>query len=133
MALRRTCAAAISIAVILSCAAFPGGAFLCREASGDVNLEPFHAPHASSCVPDECRSEGADASSVAHRHERCTDTEISGLQAPVHTMKLRPAVALGPAASDLTAKPSLAVDRAAGERSAAPPPPSDDHAAVLRI
>ncbi len=133
MVFRRTCAAVISIAVILSSAAFPGGAFLCREVNGDVNLEPFHAPHASLCIPDDCRSDEPDASGVTHRHERCTDTETSGFQAQTHAKKFRPARELCPAASDLTAKPYSFVGMAARERSATPPPPSDDHAAILRI
>ena len=113
---RRTFAAAVSIAVFFSGIAFPGGALLCREGNGRVNLEPFHAPHVLSCSHDEGHSGRPEDVSIAHRHERCTDTDASGIQAPAQTMKFRPAMDLGAIAFDMAAarpafSPATDVDR----------------------
>jgi len=133
MTYRTACALAVSIALILSGAAFPGGALLCREGNGDVNLEPPHAPHAESCLPDDCHSDGADAPRLAHRHERCTDTEASDLTAPAKAMKHRPDREPAAAANDFGAEPASLSGPAVPARSAAPPPPSHTLSTNLRI
>jgi hypothetical protein len=104
---RRIFAAAVSVAILFSGIAFPGGALLCREGNGRVSLEPFHAPHAFSCTQDEGHSGRPEDVSIAHRHERCTDTEASGIQAPAQAMKFRPAMELGAVAFDMPARPAF--------------------------
>jgi hypothetical protein len=133
MACRRIFAAAVSTAIFLSGIVYPGGALLCREANGDWNIEPFHAPHASSCVPESCGSDESDTSTITHRHERCEDTEASGLQAPVHAMKSRPAKECAQPAADSTAARDSALLPAVGALVAAAPRHSGIPATVLRI
>jgi len=133
MTYRRICAAAISIAIILSGAVFPGGAILCREGNGDVNLEPFHAPHASSCAPGNCDSDETGDSSVMHRHERCTDSEASVFPPPAKKAENRPGPKLAPVAANESAEPAFVLDRTVRICSAAPPPPRSGRSTILRI
>ena len=91
MIAKKACAAAVTVAIILSCVAFPGGAVLCRERDGGLKVEPFHAPHVSLCIPSDSPSDAPEALCGAHGHELCMDSAASDHQAPAKTITLRPA------------------------------------------
>lgn len=109
MIAKKACSAAVTVALILSCVAFPGGAVLCRERDGGLKLEPFHAPHVSLCIPSDIPSNTPEASCGAHEHELCSDSAASDHQAPARTITLRPAGTSDPGVKHWTQEQPLSV------------------------